>query len=480
MNSETKPVLNSPKNDIDGNKLQSNPSSETISSLPDNLVEKLKQEPFHFASIDLYEALLRPCELPESTMPDGTPKENKFWARELAQWFLGGRTEVGANLAITMLATQLEEYVNTLGNEDSQTDSLITQLATAEARLAWGKIEDQERQNLTNEDALITIQREFLTEKIEARIKQLKALQEENRLKNLLPEISRNALSDFIKTTQETDVIFGRLDQGFFDFIYITGPWDQLAVREEPRLNREQAMPFIGFALLMTRRNPNNGALEFACSIDREPGAVSVRPTYQTSATRLPKFDGIHWVPREGVEEAWLQSVQEFLTRKKLTSGVEVFSINSNPSRMVRADQQGIFAKPSVLTVRLDMDSIPEDIRVSAQELVQGKHWLNLEQSAELLVVPNNGIPTVVNEFAAGAIGAVLIREYPKVWNLLQTSQEEIKSFKKSTIPQLENTQHLLEELEADTSQIRAIIGQLITSITALSLENSLTAKNNE
>lgn len=449
-------------------------SNKTHTDLPTEVIAKLEQPPLHFTTLPLSEALLSVSQLPTATMPDGTPKPDKVWTRELPQWMLGGKVELAANLAISLITTELGTQLQSESQETDRTTQLLGQLATAEARLAWEQRLNEKRREHPDPDEFLSTQRTFLTNYVERRRQELTALWQTGWLPTLLPEITRVSLQEMINAARHSDVVFGRADRGFFDAIYIKGLWEQLALREEPRFDRDAGMPFIGFVLLATRNNPENGELELAVSIDKEPGTVSVRPTHQVSATRLPRFDGIRWTPREDEDEPWLRSVQDFLTDRKLTSGVEVFSINSNPSRMVRADPQGVFASPAVLTVRLDLDRVPGSVRASAQEIIKGKHWLTLRQIEDLLVISNSSSAPFVNEFMAGAIGMVLLREYQTLNAQYQKKQALIHDTAARARATEDGITKLLEDESLAVPELTRLIGQLVASIASLANSQNL------
>jgi len=476
---------------VNGNEIQRSQNTEKSDTrlflkdryplLPDEVIAALDKAPLPFSTVPLSDTLLRISELPEPTqIKDGKVerKPDSIWARELPQWTLGADLHTAGNIALAILSTQLEEQLEDYGNAFTpEVEAAVRKIAVIESRLEWAMNEDTLRAKNPDVNPL-SLQREFLEDHVPQAVTAYSHLIESGKMQEYARDLTRKSLAAFTRSVQETDVVFGRLDRGFFDTIFIRGPWEQAALRQEPKLGRESKIPFIGISLIATRHNPQTAKLEFAISIDQEAGALSARSTGQTSASRLPNYDGVTWTPRDmDKEDVWLQSLQNLLTDRKVTPGMRVSSFNSDAARMVQADRQGKYAKPTVLMVHLDIDKLPEGVRNSAEPLLKGKHWLAVDQMRMLMEITNNGIPTFANVFTAAGVGFVLLEEYTELRVREESWQREIAEQTEAALETLQKAQQLLETKALNDQGTQTLINVMIATITALSRTQNLINK---
>lgn len=284
--------------------------------------------------------------IPETRVINPDPVEAEKEAANLLKfktehWMIGADIRVAGYLTITLATESLRHP-----QSQQKTEALLKTIGGAQARINW---ERKHELNLKKINSLPDKQREELLDQENTRynsqVNKLQFLQNSQgrytkkyqKLSTANPDKfhahidrkSRQSLRRFNGYSKLTNTMIGRDDRGNFSIEFLSGPWTQLGLREEPGIKSVEDPK--GISVSFYRYNPDTGEKEFfVCFGKRDAFARTHQftPAWQTSMTRAK--EGNH--PGQDYNPM-LSSLKEAFKTAQSSNGVEISYVDLNANR---------------------------------------------------------------------------------------------------------------------------------------------------
>lgn len=379
-----------------------------------------------FVKLSQEDTIRKIGEIPEKvvTTDDDATNIVKF---NLEHWMLGGNIHVAGymNLAIN------SELILRESNNHEKVEQALKSMGGAQARMHW----EERHVKIVNELQRIiqykeenrydaSFQQEQLSKEnqhYKSPLAQLKFLQksqkgyldtqlslykkDRTKFANNIKRVKEESFSNFVRLTKDTLTIFGRDDDGYFDFNFYKWAWTQGGIVEEPSLNGEQPK---GVSVVFYRFNEAGEKEFFLCYGKRDGFARThhLTPTWQTSMSRIEKGNhaGQDYNPT-------LDSLKDAFHHAGATNGVEISYLDLNANRI----EQSPIAVATINWASYSEEQQAQILTILEKENKGLKHaWITEEQLILLGrkgLIDKGGKPSpAINGFLGIAVG----RRHPK------------------------------------------------------------------